>query len=291
MGKRSVVHFDPLVRVQNDGLFYDNPVGEWTLIKYKLLGSYCDIFTSGMRKKWDQLIYIDLYAGAGFTKIKESSKIYRNAAMIAMSIPHPFSLYILCDENEECLNALKERTNRDFPYHNKQFILGDCNKKIEEIKKIIPRHGLENKVLSFCFVDPFDLNIHFSTISNLADNRLIDFLILQALSMDGNRNENNYLMESSRKIEWFLGLINWRERYKIFMQGKSDSFIRYLAEEYGNQMAGIGYKLEQLNHAVRIPGKNVLLYYLSFYSKHDRGVSFFRQVEKRSQPQLKFDFE
>jgi hypothetical protein len=38
-------------------------------INLTLVGSYCDIFTSGIKFKWDQLVYIDLFAGEYGTTI------------------------------------------------------------------------------------------------------------------------------------------------------------------------------------------------------------------------------
>ena len=56
--------FNPQIEVKPDGLFTPI-VREWSLEKYKLVGSYCDIFTNGMKNKWNQLVYVDLFAGAG----------------------------------------------------------------------------------------------------------------------------------------------------------------------------------------------------------------------------------
>ncbi|HTR81352.1 MAG TPA: hypothetical protein VMM58_06940, partial [Bacteroidota bacterium] len=71
--------FNPQIEVKSDGLFTPE-VREWSLEKYKLVGSYCDIFTNGMKNKWDQLVYIDLFAGAGYAKVKENNKIYKSSA-------------------------------------------------------------------------------------------------------------------------------------------------------------------------------------------------------------------
>lgn len=93
LANQNIIHFDPLIKVPDDGLFTPE-VRSWSLEKYKLVGSYCDIFTSGMKKKWDQLIYIDLFAGAGYSRIKETKKVYKSSALIAMSVPNPFTLSI-----------------------------------------------------------------------------------------------------------------------------------------------------------------------------------------------------
>jgi hypothetical protein len=54
--------------------------------------------------------------------------------------------------------------------------------EIEAVLKSIPSYKKGNTLLPFCFVDPFSLDLSFSTIAKLGKN-LMDFLILQ-LHMD-----------------------------------------------------------------------------------------------------------
>lgn len=162
----NVIRFDPLIRVEDDGLFIPE-VRQWSLEKYKLVGSYCDIFTTGMKNKWSQLAYIDLFAGAGYARIKETKSIYRSSALIAMSLPTPFTKYILCEQDEERFNSLEQRVKRDFSHLNTTLILGDSNENIQDIINAIPEFGKGNTLLPFCFVDPYSLNLNFETIRRL----------------------------------------------------------------------------------------------------------------------------
>ena len=98
--------FDPIIPVEDDGLFIPE-VGNWGDEKYKLLGGYSDIFTSGMKNFWDNLVYIDLFAGAGYAKIKGINKIRMSSALIALSVNHKFNKYILCEEDEKCFDAYR----------------------------------------------------------------------------------------------------------------------------------------------------------------------------------------
>src|ERR1043165_7534978 len=100
--------FNPLVPVEDDGLIIPE-VGVWGEKKYKLVGGYCEIFTTGMKYKWDNLVYIDLFAGAGFARIKRTNKILMSSAMIALSVSNKFAKYVLCEEDPEKLAALKTR--------------------------------------------------------------------------------------------------------------------------------------------------------------------------------------
>ena len=81
---KNIIRFDPIIKVADDSLFIPE-VRQWSLEKYRLVGSYCDIFTTGMKNKWDQLVYIDLFAGAGYARIKETRLVYRSSALIALS--------------------------------------------------------------------------------------------------------------------------------------------------------------------------------------------------------------
>lgn len=284
MGKKNVLRFEPLIEVQDDGLHIPE-VRQWALEKYSLVGGYGDIFTTGMHKKWNQLAYIDLFAGAGYARIKETGKIYKSSALISMSLPHPFTKYIFCEQNDACFDALQKRVKREFPNKDVSFIKGDSNVKIEEIKNHMPKFGKGNILLTFCFVDPFSLNLHFKTIESLAGN-LMDFLILQALHMDANRNfDNYYVAEQSIKIEKYLDDPTWRSKFDASELNRRD-FVRFLFNEYSQKMINMGYKPEKQAHQIKSNVKNLPLYYLTFYSKHERGNDFFDKAKKYVNPQL-----
>jgi len=279
--------FNPQIEVTPDGL--TTPiVREWSLEKYILVGSYCDIFTGGMKHKWDQLVYIDLFAGAGYAQIKEDKKTYKNSALLAMSIPNPFTKYILCEQDEEKFEALSERVKRDYSHLNYELIKGDSNTNVSKVLKAIPPYGKGNTLLPFCFVDPYSLNLNFSTINSLGQS-LMDFLILQALHMDANRNFDTYLKDENNRIEEYLGVKNWRELFEKDGVIYKKDFVKFLADQYQEQMSKLGYQKAKHMHQIRSNEKNLPLYYLSFYSKNERGVAFFKEVQKRIKPQLSMD--
>jgi three-Cys-motif partner protein len=287
MGKKPSNSFRPLIEVQDDGLHIPE-VREWALEKYKLLGGYSEIFTSGMHKKWNQLAYIDLFAGAGYARIKETGKIYKSSALIALSIPHRFTKYIFCEQDEACFDALQKRVKRDFPNLPVDFVKGDCNKKIDAIKSKLPKFSKGNTLLPFCFVDPYSLNLHFKTIETLAGG-LMDFLILQALHMDANRNFENYMSENSSKIEHYLNDPDWRKKFDENDLNKKD-FVHFLFNQYHAKMLVMKYKPEKQAHQIKSNVKNLPLYYLAFYSKHERGNDFFDKARQYVSPQLGLGF-
>src|SRR5699024_3266412 len=129
-----------IIEAENDN-FKIPEVRTWSIKKWRLMGAYCDIFTTAMGNIWDQLVYIDLFAGAGFARIKDTDRIYYSSPLIAMSTPIKFDKYILCEKDPKLFNALKKRVNAFFPELNVDFIKGDSNEKVKLIKEKIPSYS------------------------------------------------------------------------------------------------------------------------------------------------------
>jgi three-Cys-motif partner protein len=279
--------FNPLIETKDDDRFIPDPVGEWSFQKWKLMGAYCDIFTSAMKYQWDQLIYIDLFAGAGFSEIRNNGGIYYSSPLIAMAVPNSFDKYILCEEDPKKLKALKERVNKLYPKKEVAFIKGDCNQNVQNIKSHIPSFSKDNKVLRFCFVDPYSININFQTIKKLGEN-LMDFLILLPLHMDINRNTDTYFGSNNKTLTNFLGTNEWRNEFDLQNLNRK-KFIRYISKKYDSNMMGLGYIEPEHKFPVRSTDKNLPLYHLAFYSKSPRGNDFYKKVRKSAKSQYSLE--
>lgn len=277
--KKLLVSEGQSIYSDDDG-YYTPEVGSWAESKYRLVQLYNNLFATGMKKIWHKRVYIDLFSGAGKAKIKKANKFLSASPLLALKIPNQYDRYIFCDDDERNIDALQNRVKREFPLVDAHFICGDCNKKVGEIVELIPQASPNNKVLSFCFVDPFSLNIEFATIRTLSTH-FVDFLILLALSMDGNRNESIYAEENNQKIDKFLGLTYWRDHWEVARR-KDQSFRRFLAKEYANQMTTLRYKQDSLQTTIemRSDEKNLPLYHLAFFSRHKRGYEFWKEVRK-----------
>jgi three-Cys-motif partner protein len=185
----------------------------WAEEKYRLLALYDELFSSGMKKKWHQRVYIDLYAGAGFGHIQGTRTFLKGSPMIALTVDYPFDKYILCEQDEQLLTALKTRSGRIAPKANVSYIPGNCDAKVDEICRAIPKGSSNHRVLSLCIVDPFDFGIKFDTLKKLSQF-YIDFVVLLAIGMDANRNYEHYVEGHSPKIDEALGNSEWRDRWK-----------------------------------------------------------------------------
>jgi three-Cys-motif partner protein len=261
----------------------------WAEEKHSTVSYYAKLFSTGMKEKWDERVYIELYAGAGFARIKHSSRLIAGSPIRALALEHPFDKYIFCEKEARELDALKKRVERIAPGTKPAYIPGDCNERVEDILAEIPQHSTAHRVLSLCFVDPFDIGIKFETLRRLSE-RYMDFLVLLALYMDANRNIENYVKEEAVKVDEFLGSATWRGRWKN--RQAQEAFPRFLAEEFSKSMKTLRYKPQPFYKMkpIRMPERNVLLYRLALFSRHSRAYSFWDEVLKYSTPQTAFDF-
>ena len=222
--------------VENDGLPCPE-VGSWAETKYRLLALYDELFSMGMKYKWDQPVYIDLYAGAGYARVKGTNRILKGSPILALTVSHPFDKYIFCEESEELLEALKVRVARISPQAQAAYIQGSCDAKVEQICREIPKGSPNNKVLSLCIVDPFDFGIKFETLRKLS-SVYIDFVVLLAIGMDASRNYDHYVDGHSPKIDEALCNTDWRERWKAIGARRRD-FRPFLAAEFSKSMKSL----------------------------------------------------
>jgi three-Cys-motif partner protein len=79
----------PNLRVDDDGLISPD-VGDWAETKYRLLALYDELFSTGMKNKWNRRIYLDLYAGAGHSRVEGTSKFLKGSPIIALTVTNPF---------------------------------------------------------------------------------------------------------------------------------------------------------------------------------------------------------
>ncbi len=278
------------LRVPDDGLVCGD-VRWWAETKYRLVALYDRLFATGMKDKWDQRVYIDLYSGSGFGRVRDTAVVLKGSPILAIDIPHRFDKYIFCEEDHRLLNALRSRVERICPTADVSFIEGSCDSKVDEIIAAIPRASRDRHVLSLCFVDPFDFGLKFSTIQTLS-KVYVDFLVLLAVGMDANRAYDHYVDGKNPKLDEALGNTDWRERWKSRPRSR-DEFLNFVAEEFGSSMTSLGYR--KIGPAdmrlVKSDEKNLPLYYLALFSKSDVAYKYWKEVLKYGTDQMGFAWE
>lgn len=256
------------VEVSPDGLPY-NDVGPWTEEKHRLVAYYSAQFSGAMKDKFQKRVYIELYAGAGYSRIRDTDRIIPGSPINALTLKQPFDKYIFCEEDTEKRAALETRVLRHAPQDVEvKFIPRDCDSCVSEIAAAIPRHSKTNKVLTLCFVDPNDIGIKFATLRALGASRMMDSIVLLALYMDALRAEQHYV-RSPLKITELLGTEQWQGRWQE-AKNKGIDFPHFLAEEFIASMAGMGYIPPPFYSMRKIfyYEKNYPLYAVGLFARH-----------------------
>ena len=271
--------------VEPDGLITED-VGAWAEQKYRLLALYASLVSTGMKNRWKRLVYIDLFSGSGYAHIRETARIVRASPILALSVQDKFTDYVFCDANEQLISALETRATKGFAECRCSFFCGDANALVDEVLARVPVGSRTESVLSFCFLDPFKLSaLKFATIERLATRRM-DFLVLVPIGMDAKRNLHNYTEDDNRTLDEFMGTDTWREEWPTASQD-GVGLDPFLMGVFASQMKRLGYIAPGITDTAFVKSdRNLPLYRLAFFSKHDMGSKFWREARKYSDDQM-----
>ena len=116
------------VEVEADGMPY-HEVGLWTEEKHRLVSMYAAQFSGAMKEKCHKRVYVELYAGAGYSRIRETDRVIPGSPIRALTLKEPFDKYIFCEENPSKIEKLyKIRVKRHAPANADVIIVpGDCD--------------------------------------------------------------------------------------------------------------------------------------------------------------------
>lgn len=247
---------------------------------------YARRFINVTKNRWPQRAYIGLYSGAGRARVEETGEIVETSAMGALRLP--FTHYVFVDRDPLCTAALKLRAREVRPEAPITIIMDDVNASGDRVLRALPPFSRTKGLISLCFVDPFATDLRFSTIRTLARRRM-DFLILLPLGMDVRRNMRRYYLNADdTRIADLIDYPDWRA--DVERSGRHQ-MIRYLLRRFDEAMTRLEYKSldPRLVHPVKVPKKNVLLYYLVLYTKHDLGLRLWNETLRAHEPQLSLD--
>jgi three-Cys-motif partner protein len=247
-------------------------VGAWSEDKLFFWHKYVQQTTTAMGQVWrNGLAYVDLFAGPGVCRIRDSTRRLPGSPLIAAHAPKPFRR-IIAVEFDPLLAAACERRLQASPAASSSVVMrGDCNALIRQVIAALPKDAL-----TLAFVDPEALDARFETIRALASVGRVDLLVLFADAYDIVRNVDEYERNPSSKLDQTLGADSgWRDDWRK-LQNRSGNNVRELfAGIYQRQLRAIGYV--QFGTKV-IEFRSGPLYRLVYASKHERGLDFWNKV-------------
>lgn len=173
--------------------------GNWTDRKLNVLRQYLIFFTTALRKQRFELIYIDGFAGSGGRMVEKiishaspmfgmpghSERIdVPGSARIALETTPPFDRMILIERHGKRFAALQQLCAR-YPKVQVEPLQGETNQALVHLCGTTPWRIVSNErrgIRAVLFLDPYGMNLEFSTLEAIAATKAIDVWYLFPLS-------------------------------------------------------------------------------------------------------------
>jgi three-Cys-motif partner protein len=260
--------------------------GAWAAVKLDYLQRYIDIFATAMSRKWDYLNYIDLMAGPGKNIIKTSKEVLLGSPLRALMTKQPFTNFYFVEKSAQDAETLRLRIASS-PYATRCRILtGDCNELVSTIVADLLK--TERSALNLAFLDPEGIELHWTTVAQLASVRRMDLIINYSEGGLNRLMRKAYRSQQESGLDLFFGTPKWRQLFDDVERGRVQPFAlrRNLIDLYRDNLRTLGYRdvvrgdeVLQTEPLMRNT-RRAPLYRLLFASKHDRGNEFWQKVTR-----------
>lgn len=239
--------------------------GLWAKRKHHYLRKYCGITTKSVRKIF-RLVYLDVMAGPGLCKIKETGEEFPGSPLIALE--HEFHEFIFIEDDPQLAAALKQRVSK----HPKASLV-----------KVVPENWvevLESRRLRFsdgtlvvAFVDPTGISqVPMKAMLQLTQNPRIDLLVTIQHSLGITWNVPQYIKSENDQtaLDAFLASRDWRKwKWK-----DASEFARMAIDAFSQRIKQEGFI--GTKH-VSVPEAQPL-YRFTLFSRHPLAEKFWNEI-------------
>lgn len=274
--------------------------GDWTEEKLtrlqKYLNAYMTIFSKNPQAKYLTPIYVDAFAGTGYRAIKkektdeslfpelmeiETTQFLKGSARIALDIKPPFTKYIFIEQDPEYQKEL-EYLKKDFSSiaNRIEILCGDANKHL----KTLCEQTNWRKDRAVFFLDPYGMEVEWSTIEAIAATQAADLWILFPLGVGVNRLLTRRHPPKdvwADRLSIFFGTDSWKnefypKRTEVTLFGKEEVQQKEAdwnkIEQYFIRRLETTFAKVALNPLVLRNSKNVPIFLLCFAASNPRGT-------------------
>ncbi len=270
---------------EEDGLEM-RPSGKYAKEKLDILKRFLYMFTTSMRKKsWTALNYIDLEAGPGKNRLRETNEIVLGSPLLALTTEHPFDNYFFVEKKGENFESLQIRANESPLAGRIKMYHGDCNMEINNIVRDIKLIDSRSKAdswgsLNLVFIDPQGLEVNWETIEVLARQTRSDLIINFSTSGITRNIKEQSQSSNETKIDRFFGTREWRQIYEQLPNRLNYTEVRRkMLDFYSKRLSELSYLTTLPNgEYIVLNSKNRQLYSLICASKNPLGVDFFAEA-------------
>ena len=289
--------------------------GDWTEEKLECVSKYLHAYTKIMNKKPFHFAYIDAFAGTGYRELihdehadellfpelvsQEVTNFRYGSARNALEVKPSFRKYIFIEKNPNRYTEL-ERLKEEFLLKDGfsdemiECVNRDAN---EHLKDLCGKNWHTHRAL--VFLDPYGMQVEWSTIESIARTQAIDLWILFPLGTVNRllKNDGEIRLSIQARLDLFFGEHSW---YDAFYQSakqlslfdeeerwqKTRNIFETIEQYFIERLQGI-FKGVATNPLILCNSKNVPLYLLCFAANNQRGapiaVKIAQQILERMQ--------
>lgn len=219
-------------------------IGKWSEDKLEILQKYLEAYTQIMKSQmWCKgYYYIDAFAGSGKPMVEDEERFVDGSPRRALTIKHPFTKYIFIEKVDWRINKLNTLKN-EFNQLDIEIEQGDCNDLIKQ--KVIPKMPFSSFKRAFIFLDPFGMNLEWSTLEQISKPKTLETLInfpIMAINRNVLFNSPSKITTQEREhMNKIWGNPNWEtdlypetpglfgpQKEKVFLspEGLADLYIK-----------------------------------------------------------------
>ncbi len=191
--------------------------GPWTEEKLDILEAYLDAYTTALKNQPFKLIYIDAFAGAGQIERRDDKGdtigFLRGSTERAIRIQDkPFDELIFIEKDAKRCAELAKLRHR---YRDRNITVerGDANRVLRDLRRDW------RACRGVLFLDPFSIEVEWSTIKRVASLNALDTWILFPVStvmrmLPAFRQPDEISAEWANRLTSFFGDESWRDLYQ-----------------------------------------------------------------------------
>ena len=250
---------------------------QWHKEKLGIIRDYLTQYAKRLDNRNRSLVYLDIGAGPGLLQLDQH--YLPGTPLIALDSKIRFDRYILCERDTKYAQALKVRTNKYFAGENVLILEGDINNTVEKLPQFIPLQDKNSKVSVFCLVDVYSFDVHFDTITWLAELG-VDFLFINALPFNEYQNHQLYLNEEREVLNLHMG-IPWSQVEDGQEANTDVLFYMSVVKAMEKRMKSLGYHVATMLH--RYPDEQAVPFFQSAYCTKNKTLSTLKTEVVRAQ--------
>lgn len=164
--------------------------GSWTEEKLKVLREYLVQYSTALRNRPFQRIYIDAFAGTGYRTPKKqnaqqvfrfesdesaaANALLKGSATLALEVEPAFQQFIFIEAKAKHVQEL-EKLRASYPAHAKNIYIRWA-KANDELQRICATRWSNRRAV--LFLDPYGMQVSWKTIEAIAKTKAIDMWIL-----------------------------------------------------------------------------------------------------------------